>query len=55
MSHSFITHYLRVFIALMIAMTKKTIWGGQGLFGSYFHITVQPRRQSVQKLKQAGT
>ena len=32
-------------------MTKET-WGGKGLFGLHFHITVHHQRKSEQELKQ---
>ena len=32
-------------------MTKET-WGGEGLFGFHFHITVHRQRKSGQELKQ---
>jgi hypothetical protein len=33
-------------------MTENASWGGKGLFGLYFHITVYHKRKSEKEFKQ---
>jgi len=46
-----LTVLVRVPTAVMNTMTKAS-WGGQGLFGLHFSITVHYHRKSGQELKQ---